>query len=167
MVICEQQYVDRVRASGVPIEHIVCVDGAPPARLPTDFQGRPATSSTSSRRRRNREDIVTPYLHVRHNGNPKVWRCTHATCCSRGGHRRGARNWFGDQVILPATAHIADRATGLYLQGDVRHPGQAGGRRAHDVAALLGVRPTVGAVSGLKSFQGRNRISPSLVRPTR
>lgn len=32
VVICEQQYVDRVRASGVPIEHIVCVDGAPPAR---------------------------------------------------------------------------------------------------------------------------------------
>src|ERR1700739_4424511 len=29
VVICEAQYVDRIRASGAAIDHIVCIDGAP------------------------------------------------------------------------------------------------------------------------------------------
>src|SRR4029077_7737366 len=29
VAICEEQYVDRIRASGTSIEHIVCIDGSP------------------------------------------------------------------------------------------------------------------------------------------
>jgi len=33
VVMCEAQYVDRIRASGAPIDHIICVDGAPDGTL--------------------------------------------------------------------------------------------------------------------------------------
>ena len=29
VVICEQQYVDRIRASGAELEHVICIDGSP------------------------------------------------------------------------------------------------------------------------------------------
>src|SRR5246500_4923031 len=36
VVICEQQYVDRIRASGTQLEHIVCIDGSPAGTLSLD-----------------------------------------------------------------------------------------------------------------------------------
>src|ERR1700754_2288823 len=33
VVMCEAQYVDRIRASGADIEHIVCLDGSPEGTL--------------------------------------------------------------------------------------------------------------------------------------
>src|SRR3954453_12314241 len=33
VIICEAFYVDRIRASGVDVEHIVCLDGAPDSTL--------------------------------------------------------------------------------------------------------------------------------------
>src|SRR4029077_19968448 len=36
VAICEEQYVDRIRASGAPIEHIVCIDGSPEGTLSLD-----------------------------------------------------------------------------------------------------------------------------------
>src|ERR1700747_3000672 len=36
VVICEEQYVDRIRASGAAIEHIVCIDGSPEGTLSLD-----------------------------------------------------------------------------------------------------------------------------------
>src|SRR3954468_15510538 len=33
VIICEASYVDRIRASGADIEHIVCLDGAPDSTL--------------------------------------------------------------------------------------------------------------------------------------
>ena len=51
VAICEEQYVDRIRASGAPIEHIVCIDGSPAG---TPVGGRPVRGrrrriSTSNR----------------------------------------------------------------------------------------------------------------------
>src|SRR6202012_5711058 len=36
VAICEEQYVDRIRASGAPIEHIICIDGSPAGTLTVD-----------------------------------------------------------------------------------------------------------------------------------
>ena len=36
VVMCEAQYVDRIRASGADIEHIVCLDGSPEGTLSVD-----------------------------------------------------------------------------------------------------------------------------------
>ena len=36
VAICEEQYVDRIRASGAPIEHIVCIDGSPAGTISVD-----------------------------------------------------------------------------------------------------------------------------------
>jgi long-chain acyl-CoA synthetase len=39
VVMCEEQYVDRIRASGAQIEHIVCIDGQPDGTLSLDEGG--------------------------------------------------------------------------------------------------------------------------------
>src|ERR1700754_4948512 len=36
VVICEAQYVDRIRASGAAIEHVVCLDGTPEGTMSVD-----------------------------------------------------------------------------------------------------------------------------------
>ena len=36
VVICEAQYVDRIRASGAALDHIVCIDGAPEGTMSLD-----------------------------------------------------------------------------------------------------------------------------------
>src|ERR1700760_454937 len=36
VVICEQQYVDRITASGAELEHIICIDGAPAGTMSLD-----------------------------------------------------------------------------------------------------------------------------------
>src|SRR6478736_8089962 len=33
VVICEEQYVDRIRASGAELQHIICIDGSPEGTL--------------------------------------------------------------------------------------------------------------------------------------
>jgi hypothetical protein len=33
IVLCEEQYVDRIRQSGAPVEHLVCIDGRPAGTL--------------------------------------------------------------------------------------------------------------------------------------
>ncbi len=99
VVICEQQYVDRVRASGAH-EHIVRVDGAPPARLPTDLYAAASGDFFGLRvdvACRTPEDIVTLIYIVRHNGNPKGVEMTHANLLFEGyAIDEVFRNWFGD-----------------------------------------------------------------------
>ena len=71
VVMCEAQYVDRIRASGAEIEHIVCVDGAPEGTISVDellaawqrrLRLRPRLAGGAARRRRH------PDLHVGDNG---------------------------------------------------------------------------------------------------
>ncbi|MEQ0635736.1 AMP-binding protein, partial [Mycobacterium tuberculosis] len=88
VVICEQQYVDRVRASGVPIEHIVCVDGAPPGTLSlTDLYAAASGDFfdfESTWRAVQPEDIVTLIYTSGTTGNPKGVEMTHANLLFEG-----------------------------------------------------------------------------------
>ena len=152
VVICEEQYVDRIRAGGGPVEHIVCIDGSPAGTLSVDDLCAAAPEDfdfESTWRAVQPEDIVTLIYTSGTTGNPKGVEMTHTNLLFEGyalDAVLGIR--FGDRItsFLPS-AHIADRMTGLYgqemfgTQVTVVSDGRA------IAAALPDVRPTVwGAV---------------------
>ena len=148
VAICEQQYVDRIRASGAPIEHIVCIDGSPPGTISVDDVYAAAQDDfdfEATWRAVQPDDVLTLIYTSGTTGNPKGVEMTHAHLLFEA----YALNTvlpvrFGDRVTsyLP-TAHIADRVMGLYglevfgaqvtVVSDVRAI----------AAALPDVRPTV------------------------
>ncbi|WP_102140961.1 fatty acid--CoA ligase FadD11 [Mycobacterium hubeiense] len=152
VVMCEAQFVDRIRASGVPIEHIICVDGAPSGTMPMqellaggadDFDFESAWRAVQS------DDIVTLIYTSGTTGNPKGVEMTHANLLFETFGVQGVLGIeFGDRItsFLPS-AHIADRWGCLYNQ-------QVCGVQVTVVpdpkaiaAALPDVRPTIwGAV---------------------
>ncbi|EUA12342.1 AMP-binding enzyme family protein [Mycobacterium kansasii 732] len=150
VVLCEEQYVDRIRASGVPIDHIVCIDGAPEgtisvaelyAAAPVDFDFEAAWRAVRP------DDVVTLIYTSGTTGNPKGVEMTHTNLLFEGyaiDEVLGIE--FGDRVtsFLPS-AHIADRMTGLYLQEmfGTQVTVVSDGRAI--AAALPDVRPTVWA----------------------
>ncbi|QLL09656.1 fatty acid--CoA ligase FadD11 [Mycobacterium vicinigordonae] len=152
VVICEGQYVDRIRASGAPIEHIVCIDGKPAGTLCVEDLYAAAPNGfdfESTWRAVQPDDIVTLIYTSGTTGNPKGVEMTHTNLLFEGyalddvlGIERGDRI----MSFLPS-AHIADRMTGLYSQ-------QMFGTQVTSVsdaraiaAALADTRPTVfGAV---------------------
>ncbi|MGO8770969.1 fatty acid--CoA ligase FadD11 [Mycobacterium sp.] len=152
VVICEEQYVDRIRASGAPIEHIVCIDGSPAgtismddlfAAAPDDFDFEATWRSVQP------DDVVTLIYTSGTTGNPKGVEMTHTNLLFEAfavDAVLGIR--FGDRVtsFLPS-AHIADRVTGLYsLEVFGTQVTVVSDARAI-AAALPDVRPTVwGAV---------------------
>lgn len=150
VAICEQQYVDRIRASGAPVEHIVCIDGAPPgtisveqlyATAPRDFDFESTWRSVRP------DDVVTLIYTSGTTGNPKGVEMTHANLLFEC-HALNAvlPSKFGDRVTsyLPS-AHIADRAMGLYgLEVFGAQVTVVDDPRAI-AAALPDVRPTVWA----------------------
>jgi long-subunit acyl-CoA synthetase (AMP-forming) len=111
--------VDRIRASGAPIEHIVCIDGSPPgtisvadlyAAAPTDFDFE------STWRAVRPDDVVTLIYTSGTTGNPKGVEMTHANLLFEAYALNAVLpSQSGDRVTsyLP-TAHIADRVMGLY-----------------------------------------------------
>ncbi|OBH58666.1 fatty acid--CoA ligase FadD11 [Mycobacterium sp. E2479] len=150
VVICEEQYVDRIRASGVPIEHIVCIDGSPPGTISVDDLYAAAQSDfdfEATWRAVRPEDVITLIYTSGTTGNPKGVEMTHASLLfeARGLDAvLGSR--FGDRTTsyLPS-AHIADRMMALY-------PLEVFGTQVTPVAdaraiatALPDVRPTVWA----------------------
>jgi long-chain acyl-CoA synthetase len=157
VVICEEQYVDRIRASGAAIEHIVCIDGTPDggsaeqilsvddlyAAAPADFDFE------SSWRAVQPDDIVTLIYTSGTTGNPKGVEMTHTNLLFEGqGIDAVLGIEFGDRItsFLPS-AHIADRMCGLYLQEmfGTQVTVVSDGRAI--AAALPDVRPTIwGAV---------------------
>jgi len=152
VAICEAQYVDRIRASGAPIEHIVCIDGSPPGTISVDELYAAAQEGfdfESAWRAVQSDDIVTLIYTSGTTGNPKGVEMTHTNLLFEGYALDAVLGIeFGDRVtsFLPS-AHIADRMTGLYgqemfgTQVTVVSDGRA------IVAALPDVRPTVwGAV---------------------
>ncbi|GAB7141848.1 fatty acid--CoA ligase FadD11 [Mycobacterium riyadhense] len=152
VVMCEEQYVDRVRASGAPIEHIICIDGTPAGTLSVDdlyAAGSTDFDFESSWRAVAPDDIVTLIYTSGTTGNPKGVEMTHTNILFEGhaiDEVLGIQS--GDRVtsFLP-TAHIADRMTGLYLQEmfGTQVTALSDGRAI--AAALPDVRPTVwGAV---------------------
>lgn len=152
VAICEEQYVDRIRASGAPVEHIVCIDGSPPgtisvddlyAAAQTDFDFEATWHAVRP------EDVITLIYTSGTTGNPKGVEMTHASLLFEAYGLDGVLgSRFGDRTTsyLPS-AHIADRMMALY-------PLEVFGTQVTPVAdaraiaaALPDVRPTVwGAV---------------------
>ena len=165
VAICEEQYVDRIRASGAPIEHIVCIDGSPPGTISVDDLYAAAQEDfdfEATWRAVQPDDVVTLIYTSGTTGNPKGVEMTHAHLLFEAYALDAVLpSQFGDRVTsyLP-TAHIADRVMGLYglevfgaqvtVVSDVRdHRRRAARRAAHGVgwgAARVG------------KAQGRNRI---------
>ena len=152
VAICEEQYVDRIRASGAPIEHIVCIDGSPAGTLSVDDLYAAAAADfdfEAAWRAVQPDDIVTLIYTSGTTGNPKGVEMTHTNLLFEGyGLDAVLGIQFGDRItsFLPS-AHIADRMTALYgqemfgTQITVVSDGRA------IAAALPDVRPTVwGAV---------------------
>lgn len=148
VAICEEQYVDRIRASGAPIEHIVCIDGLPPGTISVDdvyAAAREGFDFEATWRAVRPDDVVTLIYTSGTTGNPKGVEMTHANLLFEAYALNAVLpSQFGDRVTsyLP-TAHIADRVMGLYglevfgaqvtVVSDVRAI----------AAALPDVRPTV------------------------
>jgi long-chain acyl-CoA synthetase len=152
VLICEEQYVDRVRASGAPIEHIVCIDGKLEGTLsvqdlyaaaPDDFDFESTWHAVRP------DDIVTLIYTSGTTGNPKGVEMTHANLLFEGyGLADVLGVEFGDRgtSFLP-TAHIADRMCCLYIQEMFGTQVTTVSDPRAIVSALPDVRPTVwGAV---------------------
>lgn len=152
VVLCEAQYVDRIRASGAAIEHIVCIDGTADGALSVDdlLAAAPADFDFDATWRAVQpDDIVTLIYTSGTTGKPKGVEMTHTNILFESfavDEVLGIQ--FGDCVTsyLP-TAHIADRLMSVYFQ-------EVFGTQVTTVAdvraiaaALPEVRPTVwGAV---------------------
>ena len=152
VVMCEAQYVGRIRASGAPIEHIVCIDGSPTGTLSLDDLYAAASDDfdfESTWRAVQPEDIVTLIYTSGTTGNPKGVEMTHTNLLFEGyalDAVLGIR--FGDRItsFLPS-AHIADRMTGLYGQEMFGSQVTVVSDARTIAAALPDVRPTIwGAV---------------------
>ncbi|OBK71643.1 fatty acid--CoA ligase FadD11 [Mycobacterium sp. 1274761.0] len=152
IVMCEAQYVDRIRASGAQIEHIVCVDGSPDGTLSVDdliAAGSNDFDFEASWRAVQSDDVATLIYTSGTTGNPKGVEMTHANLLFQTYvlHQvLGAE--FGDRTtsFLPS-AHIADRMGALYLQEVFGTQITTVADPRAIAAALPDVRPTVwGAV---------------------
>lgn len=152
VAICEEQYVDRIRASGASIEHIVCIDGSPPGTISVDDLYAAASDGfdfESTWRAVKSDDVVTLIYTSGTTGNPKGVEMTHANLLFEAFALDSVLPAkFGDRVtsFLP-TAHIADRVQGLYsLEAFGSQVTTVSDARAI-AAALPDVRPNVwGAV---------------------
>ncbi len=121
VVMCESQYVDRVRESGSAIERIVCIDGSPDGTMSlADLYaaGSPDFDFESSWRAIQPDDIATLIYTSGTTGNPKGVEMTHANLLFQTMSLQAVLGvHFGDRTtsFLPS-AHIADRMGGLYAQ---------------------------------------------------
>jgi long-subunit acyl-CoA synthetase (AMP-forming) len=148
VVICEEQYVDRIRASGAPIEYIICIDGSPAGALsvddlyaatPDDFDFESTWCAVQP------DDVITLIYTSGTTGNPKGVEMTHSNLLFEGHALESVLGVeFGDRItsFLPS-AHIADRMTGLYTQQmfGTQVTVVSDGRKI--AAALPDVQPTI------------------------
>ncbi|OBI91188.1 fatty acid--CoA ligase FadD11 [Mycobacterium asiaticum] len=152
VVICEEQHVDRILASGTPIEHIVCIDGNPAGTMTLDdlYAAAPADFDFEATWRTVQpDDVVTLIYTSGTTGNPKGVEMTHANLLFEGYAISAILDIeFGDRgtSYLP-TAHIADRMCNLYLQEMFGTQVTTISDPRAIAAALPDVRPTIwGAV---------------------
>jgi long-subunit acyl-CoA synthetase (AMP-forming) len=121
VVFCEEQYVDRIKASDAGIDTIVCIDGYPEGTMSVDDLiacGSADFDFESTWRAVQPDDVATLVYTSGTTGNPKQVETTHASLLSEVfglDEVLGLR--YGDRVtsFLP-TAHIADRLNALYAQ---------------------------------------------------
>jgi long-chain acyl-CoA synthetase len=152
VLICEQQYVDRIRASGAKLEHIICIDGSPEGTLSLDDLYAAGTDDfdfESTWRAVQPDDVVTLIYTSGTTGNPKGVEMTHAHLLFEAQALEGVLGvQFGDRVtsFLP-TAHIADRTMALYNQEVFGAQVTVVSDARAIAAALADARPTIwGAV---------------------
>ncbi|OBA77745.1 AMP-dependent synthetase [Mycobacterium sp. 1164966.3] len=152
VVICEEQYVDRIRASGAAIEHIVCIDGNPQGTRSVDDLYAAATADfdfDASWRAVQPDDVVTLIYTSGTTGNPKGVEMTHTNLLFEGRAIDTVLGIeFGDRItsFLPS-AHIADRMCCLYLQEMFGSQVTVVSDSRQIAAVLPDVRPTIwGAV---------------------
>src|SRR5271165_4001158 len=152
VLICEGQYVDRVRASGAEVEHIVCIDGSPEGTTPLADMlaaGADDFDFESAWRAVQPDDIATLIYTSGTTGNPKGVEMTHANLLFEALAVEAVLGVeFGDRItsFLPS-AHIADRMTGLYTQEVFGTQVTVVSDTRAIAAALPDVRPTIwGAV---------------------
>lgn len=152
VIMCEAQYVDRIRASGADIEHIVCLDGSPEGTLSVDdlvAAGADDFDFEASWRAVQSDDVATLIYTSGTTGNPKGVEMTHANLLFQAfaiDEVLGVE--FGDRTtsFLP-TAHIADRMGALYVQEVFGTQVTTVSDARAIAAALSDVRPTTwGAV---------------------
>lgn len=121
VVICEAQYVEKVLASGVPIAHIVTLDGAVRDTIPLAElmgMGSPEFDFAAAWQAVQPDDIATLIYTSGTTGNPKGVESTHANLLAEAtAVQEILEARFGDRITsyLPS-AHIADRFTALYAQ---------------------------------------------------
>ena len=152
VVMCEAQYVDRIRASGANIEHIVCLDGLPEGTLSVDdliAAGPDDFDFESSWRAVQPDDVATLIYTSGTTGNPKGVEMTHANLLFQAfavDEVLGVRSGDRSTSFLPS-AHIADRMGALYLQEVFGTQITTVSDSRAIAAALPDVRPTIwGAV---------------------
>ena len=148
VVICEAEYVDRIRASGAAIDHIVCIDGSPDGTVPIEDMlagGAADFDFESTWRAVQPDDVATLIYTSGTTGNPKGVEMTHtnlmfeATAVAEVLEMR-----FGDRMTsyLPS-AHIADRWSCLYSQEVFGTQVTVVPDARAIAAALPDVRPTI------------------------
>ncbi len=152
VVICEEQYVDRIRASGAELEHIICIDGSPEGTLSLDdlhAAGKEDFDFDSTWRAVQPDDVVTLIYTSGTTGNPKGVEMTHAHLLFEARALEAVLGvQFGDRAtsFLP-TAHIADRTMALYNQEVFGAQITVVSDARAIAAALADARPTIwGAV---------------------
>ncbi|MBB5916484.1 long-subunit acyl-CoA synthetase (AMP-forming) [Nocardia transvalensis] len=148
MVICEPQYVDTVRAAGVPMETIVCLDRPLPGTLGVaqlTALGRGDFDFDATWRSVRADDIVTLCYTSGTTGDPKGVELTHANLAAEVyGYASVMPVAFGDrQTSYLPSAHMADRVTALYLHEYFGSQITAVPDRAQLPAALADVHPTI------------------------
>ncbi|MGW4326242.1 fatty acid--CoA ligase FadD11 [Nocardia sp. NPDC004573] len=121
VAICEPRFVEQIRASGVELDHLICVDDAPEGTLSVAdviAAGEANFDFDAAWRAVGPDDVATLIYTSGTTGNPKGVETTHANLmfeCYAVDQVLGIR--FGDTITsyMP-TAHIADRLTALYFQ---------------------------------------------------
>ncbi|MFE3187863.1 fatty acid--CoA ligase FadD11 [Nocardia sp. NPDC059240] len=152
VVICEAQYVDKIRASGVPMRTIVCVDAPAPGTLTVGQLkqlGRRDFDFEATWQAITPDDIVTLCYTSGTTGNPKGVEITHAALAFEcHAYASVMPVDYGDRItsFLP-TAHMADRVTNLYMHQYFGTQITVVPDRTQLPAALADVHPTIwGAV---------------------
>jgi long-subunit acyl-CoA synthetase (AMP-forming) len=152
VVICEEQYVERIRSSGPELEHIICIDGSPEGTLSLDdlyAAGSGDFDFESTWRAVQPDDVVTLIYTSGTTGNPKGVEMTHAHLLFEAQALDAVLGvQFGDRStsFLP-TAHIADRTMALYNQEVFGAQVTVVSDARTIAAALADARPTIwGAV---------------------
>jgi long-subunit acyl-CoA synthetase (AMP-forming) len=150
VVICEQQYVARILASGARLDHIVCIDGAPEGTISLDELYAAASADfdfESTWRAVQPDDVITLIYTSGTTGNPKGVEMTHANLMFEAQALSVVLDVRPDDratSYLPS-AHIADRMMALYNQEMYRILVTAVSDVREIAVALPDARPTIWA----------------------